>query len=998
MKITLLKSLLLLGAFVCFGVAKAQTVSGTVSDASGPLPGASVVVKGTTNGTQTDFDGNFTLNDVAADAVIVFSYIGFSTQEIPVNGQTTIDVVLQEDASELDEVVVVGYGTQTRRTSVGAVESVKAEEFNKGVIVNPQQLIQGKTAGVQITATSGEPGAAVNVRIRGTASVRANNNPLYVVDGIPLSGADTSAGTGGGNTDIGSAASLDPLSFLNPNDIASIDILKDASATAIYGSRGANGVVLITTKSGRSTKGVLEFSSTFSIGWIPNQIDLLSVDQFLQAQTDLGATGQDFGARNDWQDEIYRTSLTSNYNLSYGAGNENGNFRLSFGYQDQMGEVEDSYFDRLTARINATQRFFDDKLQLETQATISNIEALRPPISDDPNARGDLLSTTWAFNPTRPAFNDDGSFNQPTFETRNPLAVLGLTRNASSTLRALINLGAQYRFSDNLRFKTSIGLDKSTSSANSAISSLFNSSPTLGVGRATLNEFDLTNTTWESYFNYNKSWGENDNVLDITLGHSFQEFVTETLFIEAAGFRTTDLFQMVNNIASASVFAANSALTRDELQSFFFRSNYSLKGKFNFSGTVRIDGSSRFGGNNKYGTFGAVGAAWTMSEEDWFPEFFDTFKLRAAYGVTGNQEGLGSNQFSQRERFGTGDQQTGAGNIDNGGTFVPAGTGIVAFDNPDLKWEENTQLNIGVDFGFLDNRISGSLEFYNRTTSDFLLQIQSAQPAVQPFFFQNIDADIVNKGAELNLNVIPVENEDFTWDFNFNIGYNDNNVENYEGPAIDTGQINGPGLTGAFAQRIANDQPLFSFFVREWQGLDDQGGNIFGNNGSQVFIGESALPDITMGITQNFRYKNWDLSLFFNGQFGQSVYSNNRNAFFTIGNLSQGRNVTTDVLPFIGVENPFNPAEVSTRFLEDGSFLRLQNVTLGHNIPVSENSIFSSLRIFANAQNLFVITDYSGQDPEVSINRAIGNVPSLGIDLTAFPRPTTISVGFNASF
>lgn len=997
MKITLLKSFMLIGVFLCFGLVKAQEVSGTVSDASGPLPGASVVEKGTTNGTQTDFDGNYTLSNVGSNAILVFSYIGFSTQEIAVNGQTTINITLQESADELDEVVVVGYGTQTRRTAVGAVESVKAEEFNKGVIVNPQQLIQGKTAGVQISATTGEPGAAVNVRIRGTASVRADNNPLYVVDGVPLSGANTSAGTGGGTNDFGDAAALDPLSFLNPNDIASIDILKDASATAIYGSRGANGVVLITTKKGRSGRGVLEFSSTFSVGYIPNQLDLLTVDQFLQAQADLGATGQDFGANNDWQDEIYRTSLTQNYNLSYGGGNENGNFRLSFGYQDQEGEVEDSTFDRLTARINATQRFFDDKLTLDTQTTISNIEAQRPPITDSPNARGDLLATVYAFNPTRPIFAN-GGFNQPTFETRNPLAVLGLSRNVSSTIRALLSIGAKYQFTDDLSFKTSIGLDKSNSSASSAISPLFNSAPTLGIGRVTLNEIDLTNTTWESYFNYRKSFGADNNVLDITLGHSYQEFVTETIFAEAASFRTDDLFQMVNNIASAETFALNSSLTRDELQSFFLRGNYSLKGKYNFSGTIRIDGSSRFGENNQYGTFGAVGAAWALSEEDWFPEFFDTFKLRAAYGVTGNQEGLGSNQFTQRSRFGTGTGNTGAGGIDNGGTFTPAGQGIVAFDNPDLKWEENTQLNIGIDFGFWDSRISGSLEYYNRTTTDFILQIQSAQPAVQPFFFQNIDGDIVNKGFELNLNVIPVETDNFTWDFNFNLGYNDNIVENYDGPPLDTGQINGPGLTGAFAQRIANDQPLFSFFVRDWQGLDDTGGNIFLNDGSQVFIGESALPDVTMGITQNFRLNNWDLSLFFNGLFGQSVYSNNRNAFFTIGNLSQGRNVTADVLPFIGVENPFNPAEVSTRFLEDGSFLRLQNVTLGYNFDLSEDSIFSSLRFFANAQNLFVITDYSGQDPEVSVNRAIGNIPSLGIDLTAFPRPTTISLGFNASF
>lgn len=996
MKITLLKSLLLLGAFVCFGVAKAQTVSGTVSDASGPLPGASVVVKGTTNGTQTDFDGNYTLNDVAADAVIVFSYIGFSTQEVPVNGQTTINIVLQEDASELDEVVVVGYGTTTKRSTVGAVESVKAEEFNKGVIVNPQQLIQGKTAGVQISATSGEPGAAINVRVRGTASVRSANNPLFVIDGVPLSGGNTSPGTAGGadaDSDIGTSGSLDPLSFLNPNDIASIDILQDAASTAIYGSRGANGVVLITTKKGTAGRSILEFSSTVSVGWVPNQPDVLSREQFLDAQNILsGGQFVDSGGNSDSNDLIYRTSFTQNYNLAYGGGNENGDYRISFGYQDQEGEVADSYFDRLTARFNATQRFFDDKLKISTQATISNIEAQRPPVTNNPNARGDLISSAIGFAPDQD-FRGDGSraqgfiggFFQPSAERRNPDALLELTRSASSTLRALINVSAQYKITDNLTLNTLIGLDKSTSSAYTAASRNFNSGQTLDRGRAELGELDLTNSTWESYLNYNKSFG--DDVLDMVLGHSYQEFVTESITLFGAGFETTDLFLMVNNIARAQDFVANTSSERDELQSFFFRTNYSLNNKFNFSGTIRVDGSSRFGGNNRYGTFGAVGASWAMDQEDWFPDFFDTFKLRANYGVTGNQEGLGSNQFTQRERF-------NIGNV-NG---TPGATSVVAFDNPDLQWEENTQFSVGVDFGFLDNRITGSLNYFNRTTSQFLLQVNSAQPADQPFFFSNIDADIVNEGFELTVNATPVETEDFAWDVNFNVSYTDNTLENYDGPDIDAGQINGPGLTGAFAQRLSNDQPLFSFFVREWQGLDDNGNNIFDNNGSQVFVGESALPDVSLGFTNNFTYKNWDLSLFFNGQFGQSIYNNTRNAYATIGNLSQGRNVTADVLPFIGVENSFNPAEVSTRFLEDGSFLRLQNVTVGHNFPVGENSVFNSLRLFLNAQNLFVITDYSGQDPEVSTDRTLNNLPSLGIDLTSYPRPTTISFGVNASF
>jgi len=996
MKITLLKSFLLVGAILCFGLVKAQTVTGTVSDSNGPLPGASVVVKGTTNGTQTDFDGNYTLNAVESDATLVFSYIGYKTQEIPVNGQTTIDVILQEDASQLDEVVVVGYGTTTKRSTVGAVESVKAEEFNKGVIVNPQQLIQGKTAGVQISATSGEPGAAVNVRVRGTASVRSQNNPLFVVDGVPLNGADTSPGTGGGDdadSDIGTSGALDPLSFLNPNDIASIDILQDAASTAIYGSRGANGVVIITTKKGRAGRSILDFSSSVSVGYVPNQPELLSREQFLDAQAIISnGTFVDSGGNTNTNDEIFRTSFTQNYNVAYGGGNENGDFRLSFGYQDQEGEVEDSNFDRLTARFNATQRFFDDKLRISTQSTISNIEVQRPPVTNNPNARGDLLSAAIGFAPDQDLRGNGtreegfiGGFFQPSAERRNPAALLELTRQASSTIRALVNVSAQYKFTDNLNINTLIGLDKSTSSANDAQSNLFNSGQTLDRGRAVLNEFDLTNTTWESYLNYNKSFGE--DVLDIVLGHSYQEFVNESILLQAAGFETTDLFLMVNNIARAEDFAANSSQERDELQSFFLRTNYSLNNKFNFSGTIRVDGSSRFGENNRYGTFGAVGASWSLDQESWFPEIFDVFKLRANWGVTGNQEGLGSNQFSRRERFGIGNVNGQSGN-----------TGFVAFDEPNLRWEQNTQTSVGVDYGLFNGRLGGSVNYFRRVTSDFLLQVNSAQPADQPFVFGNVPGDIVNEGIEFTVNATPIENDNFSWDLNFNFTFTDNVLENYTGPDIDAGQINGPGLTGAFSQRLANNQPLFSFFVRDFQGLDADGGNIFGSNGAQVFIGESALPDVSLGFTHNFSYKNWDLSLFFNGQFGQSIYNNTRNAFSTIPNLSQGRNVLADVLPLVGVENAFNPQSVSSRFLEDGSFLRLQNITLGHNVNVGEDSIFSNLRFFLNVQNLFVITDYSGQDPEVSTDRTLNNLPSLGIDLTSFPRPTTFTFGFNASF
>ncbi|MGY8914402.1 MAG: carboxypeptidase-like regulatory domain-containing protein, partial [Flavobacteriales bacterium] len=367
MKITLLKSLLLVGAFLCFGLAKAQTVSGTVSDASGPLPGASVLVKGTTNGTQTDFDGNYTLNNVGSGATMVFSYIGYKPLEVAVNGRTSISITLEEDAQALDEVVIIGYGTTTVKDATGSVTSVTAADFNGGAIASPEQLIQGKTAGVNIQQTSGEPGAGIQLNIRGSNSVRGDNSPLFVVDGVPLAGGNTSPG---GDTGSGGSAVKNPLNFLNPSDIESISILKDASATAIYGSRGANGVVIITTKSGKgSSGGKFEFSSTLSIATPANSYDLLDREEYLAAVTQYGgnASSVDFGNNTDWQEFLTRTAASQNQNLSYSNNYGSGNIRATFGYGKQFGVVEKSSLERITGRLNISQRFLDDKLTLGLQ-------------------------------------------------------------------------------------------------------------------------------------------------------------------------------------------------------------------------------------------------------------------------------------------------------------------------------------------------------------------------------------------------------------------------------------------------------------------------------------------------------------------------------------------------------------------------------------------------------------------------------------------------------
>ncbi|KAA1244097.1 TonB-dependent receptor [Aquimarina sp. RZ0] len=991
MKSMVLKKLMFLLVCISGNMMFAQiTVTGVVSDANGPIPGVNVLVKGTSNGSVSDFEGKYSIS-ASEDGTLVFSYVGFKTKEVAIGGRTTVNVTLEEDAAALEEVVVIGYGSIRSKDATGAVASVKSEDFNGGVISSPEQLIQGKTAGVQITQTSGEPGAGINIRIRGTSSVRANNNPLYVVDGFPLNGSDTSAGTGG--SDIGGASAKNPLNFLNPNDIASIDILKDASATAIYGSRGANGVVIVTTKKAKVGQPLLEFSSSISSGAVSNRIELLDREGYLAAQTALDADLSilDQGADTDWQDVIFRNSFSSNYNVAFGGADENGGYRFSVGYADQEGVVRNSGLERFTARFNGSYSFFKDKLKLETQLTVSDIDDERAPVSDNANARGDLISATYYSNPTLAPFDSDGiPSSTGSLEQLNPAALLFYITDKTNTFRTFANLSARYSFTDDFSFKTLLGVDKSTSTRAGAFSSDLEVTGVQGRGRAQLDDLVVTTGLWEAYFNYDKEI-DDDNTINALLGYSYQRFRGEARTTIAANFRTADTELMINNIGSADLFGANSANIVDELQSYFGRVNYSHKGKYLLTATLRADGSTRFGDNNKYGYFPSFAAGWRLSDEDFIPEVFSDLKLRLGYGITGNQE-IPSNQYVERTRF-------GAPVIDNDGVFTPGGEGAVAFNNPDLQWEETSQLNFGLDFGFFDNKINGSIDIYRKVTSDLLIQVTSAQPAVNPFVFRNLDADVINQGVEFLINATILEKENFFWDSSFNIAFNENKVENYNQAPLDTGAIDGPGLTGAFSQRIADGQPLYAYFLREFIGFDENGiAEYVGGVDNQKFTGDSPLPDFTLGFSNSLKYKNFDLTLFLTGQFGHKIYNNNANALFTVANLSQGRNVSADTAALIGTEDPFNAGDVSTRFLESGSFLRLQDATLGYNFDVTNSKILNSLRLYMNAQNLFVITDYSGQDPEVSVNKQINGVPSIGIDYTAYPRARTFSLGLNVAF
>ena len=1041
MKITLLKSLMLVGAILSFGLVKAQDVSGTVSDATGPLPGASVVVQGTTNGTQTDFDGNYSISNVGSNAVLVVSYIGYKTQEVAVNGRSTINIILEEDAQALDEVVIIGYGSTTVKDATGAVTAVSSKDFNGGVISSPEQLIQGKTAGVNIQQSSGEPGAGISVNIRGSNSVRGDNNPLFVVDGVPLAGGNTAPG---GDTGNGGSAVRNPLNFLNPSDIESISILKDASATAIYGSRGANGVVIITTKSGKgSSGGKVEFASSLSIATPANRYDLLNRSEFLDAVTQYGgnASAVDFGSNTDWQDFITRTVASQNQNVSYSNNYGKGNIRGTFGYQKQFGVIEKTSMERITGRLNWSHRFLDDKLTLGLQGTISRVNDETAPLSGGAGFRGDILGASYSANPTwgsSSTFTDGGTQIKPANYLAN-------TQNTTNTDRILVNGSIDYKFTPELSGKINVGYDKSEGENTSLLSgNLLSFTDVTGQGFGTYNTLMRENHLLEATLSYKKDFG-NSNI-DAIVGYSFQDFNVSGRNAAGRGFGTTelnamgaDLRETVNNagrtidgayqqyyyganttgllvnrlqpivVAGENVGFGFDKLVRgmvadtfnntDEIQSFFARVNYSLSNKYLFTATVRADGSSRFGPENQYGYFPSGAFAWKLNEEGFVGDNVSTLKLRLSGGLVGNQEGLGYGNFVARQRFG------GLG-VPGNYNVNPSGLTIVATDVPDLKWEETLNLNVGFDFGFNSDRLSGSIDVYRNETNDLLLRTPPAAPAVDPFQFGNVDASILNQGIEFALAYDFIQSDNTTFSAAFNIAYNENEVKDFAS-AINTGEINGQGLSGAFAQRFEADRSLFSYYMAIFEGFDSSGFPIYqdvdGNGvgdpiADQTFVGEDALPDITSGLSLNFSSGNWDASAYFSGQFGFSVYNNTANGFFTGGAINNARNVTQDVVA--SGENGGASADVSTRFLEKGDFVRLQNATLGYNVPLTGDGLFKTLRLSLTGQNLFLITDYTGLDPEVTVPTGdLGSgVPTRGIDWAAFPNPRTITFGLNASF
>jgi iron complex outermembrane receptor protein len=993
-------------------IAQNKSVKGKVTDAQGgaAVSGVSILVKGTTSGAQSGADGTYSI-DVPANATLVFSAIGYATQEIVVGNRSEIDVVLEAQAAKnLNEVVVVGYGSRKVKDLTGSVANVTTKDFNKGQIASPEQLLEGRTPGVLITQTTGEPGAAVTVNIRGAGSISGRQEPLYVVDGVPLLQGGTlgsASGVEGGTTP------KNPLIFLNPQDIESMTILKDASAAAIYGSRGANGVILITTKSGKGgKKGMLNFSASGSIAEAARTYDLLGPQEFLQsakaANILAGATPADAenavklidgGANTDWQDEIFRQSFSQNYNLSWGMSHKGTTLRLSGGYDNQQGIIENSALQRLAGRVNVSQKLLNDKLRIDANLTYSRTENEYPPLSNNAGYQGSLLGAALQFNPTNPIRNPDGSYFQPG-DQRNPVQMLDYFRDEDYLNRFLGNLSASYQITKTLSAKAVFGLDNSKtvrtafadprlgSNAYGGTTNIFGRDLQNGIqGNGRMTEQELTNQSFlfEGYLTYDQTFGKHG--LNAVLGYSFQNFDDEYKGRVGWGLNTPvvnpsdNFIEDVNNFKNYADFVPGFA--NNKLQSVFARVNYTYNDRYFLTATVRNDASSKFGENNRNGTFPAFAAKWRLSEEEFakngfLGNLFSDISLRANYGVLGSQDNLGPYAALNLQQT----YDPGTGSI----------TRFITQGNPDLRWEEVATTGFGIDLTTKDRRLSATVDYFKtkRTNMLFLAPTPGGFAPTANWWI-NLDGEVVNKGWEFGVNWRAVATKKFSWEINANMTLVENTIEGLPTP-INTGSVSGQGLTGAFAQILTNGQPIYSWSMLRFNGFDGNGFARYGE-GAQNVIAGTAVPDMFAGLTNTFTWGNLSLSVFLNTVRGFSVYNNTANALFLKGSLRNGRNVTREV--GLGPEHPFNPGSVSTRFLEKGDFVRLSNVNINYNVPLKSGGVIKTLSFFASGQNLALWTDYSGIDPEVNVDKNINGIPSRGFDYTQYPRPRVVTFGAN---
>ena len=972
--------LLGLSPSLLWGQGSGKTVKGTLIDATTkePLVGGNVLIKGTTKGATADANGQYSINVSDDKAVLVFRFLGYDSQEIAVGSRATIDVSLKANASSLEQVVVVGYGTQKKTDVTGSVKSVSSEAFNRGIINSPEQLLQGKVAGVNVTSASGEPGGSQGITIRGPGSIRVGSGPLYVIDGLPLDG-------GIGN-------------FLNPSDIEKMDVLKDASATAIYGTRGANGVILITTKKGKAGFSTMNFSTDYAISSLARPLPVLSAADF---RTQVGKNGgilEDFGSNTDWQNQITRSAITQNHNLSLGGGAKNLTYYASFGAQMQQGILKNNQLDRLSGRMNVTQKFWEDRLIIDANISFSNVVNLRPPIES-------LLGTAISNNPTLPVYEANGTTPAKFLNASNPLITLNLNKDINTANRFIANISPSVKLAKGLVYKLNYGYDNQTAVRD--IQSLANLVPQQNGRLDTYNNSNQ-NSLVENYLTFNLE--EGDHVFSALLGHSFQKIQYQGRTWSINKFPIVPTEPIYNpGIGQELTLATNKpagSATINELQSFFSRLNYQFQDKYLVTATVRADGSSKFGSNNRYGYFPSFSLGWRLSEEPFLKNTsISNLKLRGGWGQTGNQEI--PSKITQ-PLFTASVSGTTSYPLDNGSSYSP-GITYSRLANPDIQWEVSTQSNVGLDFAFLNGALSGSVDVFNKVSSNILLEIIPSDP-VQPAssVWANVaNMQINNSGVELDLDYKLTTVGGWKYNVGGNLTLIKNEVVNSPYTVIQSGGASGSGLTSATINGYVNGQPIGTFFLKDFTGVDAKGVSTYRDTDGDGIVSDkdrisagSALPSTQYNFFGNVSYKGFDLSLQFNGVSGNMIYDNTANNAFYKLKISKNNNVIPAAYALAN-ESTSNAAPVSTRYLKDGAFVRLNNTTLGYSFDTQKmgiNKWISTARLSVTGQNLWIATAYDGYDPEVNKNASDAGISSYGIDYLSYPKAKTIIFGLNLTF
>ncbi len=953
-----------------FGIQANAQVSGSVSDASSGelLPGVSVTIQGTSTGTVTDMMGKYSIN-AAEGQTLMFSLFGYQTAAQAVSGKT-MDMQLKADRQQLEEVVVIGYGTQKKKDLTGSSAQVSAEDFNGGVVTSPEMLIQGKAAGITITPTNGEPGGGVSVRVRGGTSISSSNEPLYIIDGMPVQNGSTLPG-GEGET---AGSQRNPLSRLNPNDIESITVLKDASATAIYGARGANGVVLITTKRGAAGRMSVDYNYQIAASTLPKKLPLLNAAEYKEQVARFGLGNVLGDADTDWQDEMFQTGIATQHNLSLNGGTEAGSYRLSLGYLDQDGIVINSGTSRLTSRLSMTQKTLDGKLTLSGNVNVSQQDDNLTPYQQVGGFTGGIFTNMLKMNPTLPVKQADGSYTLVSNAIRNPVEAALEIDDVARTVGVTMNGSARLDLSDfveGLSATANGGYDQ----YGTVRKTYLPKSTPYGVtenGVAAQKYGQINSKVLETYLNYDHEVA--GNMMNLTAGYSWQENNYEGFGARAKNF-VTDNYSY-NNLDGGGVAELGDKYSyrgMSRLISFFGRANYDIDGKLMLTGTVRRDGSSKFGADNKWGVFPSFAAALRLSEFDFVPETFSDLKLRAGWGVVGN-EAIG--EYQSIARIGTGS------NAVIGGTNT-SGTGYLNPANPGLRWESTSSTNVGIDWEMNDGKFYGSVDVFSKNTSDLLLTVPAPAPSVAPTLLANVGATS-NAGVDVMLNYSLVSNSDFGWDIGVNVSRSRLIVQDLgTNEQILTGPIGGAGQSGAYSQKLVVGQAYGTFY-----GLVYEGEDLYSEEAQIIGI---AQPDFTYGVLNTFRYGKFNASVFFRGQQGGDVFNNTAMEYTTLDNLNTNINLLKPATEFSDAMLTSTPT-YSSQWIEDASFLRLDNLNISYNVDVEGIDWLNSAVVGLSGQNLMLLTGYSGYDPEVNTDASANGAPSIGVDYMNYPRARTIAL------